>query len=259
VKCHSRYPQFSEARNFIQKMPAEILLKILQLRDPPHTRESMHRLSELTHVCRFWRAVLVNQPRMWSTIFAKREDSRGFVEMCAERSQTTPLDVMVDASGWGLVHLGCTCDRDDRERLLPNERNPCEWHFPFEALATPEHSKRIRTLDVDFKVPYGRERGARVGQLLALCFDFSPAHYPWVGFRVLEALQVHILPFPLCRHHTLLVVQRTLGRLFHTIRQPDLLHTRGLPAWHQRRGFPVVRVEQPVPRVSLAGYRTFQG
>ena len=74
--------------------------------------------------------------------------------MCIERSQTTPLDVTVDANGWGLVRLGCTCDRDDRERLLPNERNPCEWHFASEALATPEHSKRIRSLVVGYRKPY---------------------------------------------------------------------------------------------------------
>jgi len=98
--------------------------------------------------------VLINQPRMWSTIFAKRADSRGFVEMCVERSQTTPLDVTVDASEWELVHPGCTCDTDGRERLLPNERNPCEWHFAFEALTSPKHSTRIQTLDVDFNRPY---------------------------------------------------------------------------------------------------------
>ena len=154
LNSHSRYPQFNGTRNFIHEIPAEILLKILRLIILSRTREGIHKLSELTHVCRSWRAVLINQPRIWSAIFAKREDSRGFVEMCVERSQTAPLDVTVNASGWGLVRLGCTCDRDHRERLLPNERNPCEWHFPFEALATPEHSKRIRTLVVDFRKPY---------------------------------------------------------------------------------------------------------
>ena len=170
VKCHSHYPQFNGTGNFIHKIPAEILLNILRLRVPPRTRKGMHRLSKLTRVCRFWRAVLINQPRMWSTIFAKREDSRGFAEMCVERSQTTPLDVTVDASGWGLVHPGCTCDTDGRERLLPNERNPCEWHFAFEVLTSPKHSTRIQTLDIDFKKPY---YGEMVELALGSCRFFA--------------------------------------------------------------------------------------
>jgi len=109
---------------------------------------------------------------MWSTIVATRQDFRGFVEMCLEKSMTTTLDVTVDVSGWGLVHPGCTCDKDGRGRLHPNERNPCEWHFAFESLATLEHSKRIRTLDVDFR---GFYEGEKVELALGTCqfFDLS--------------------------------------------------------------------------------------
>ena len=34
--------------------------------------------------------------------------------------------------------------------LLPNESDPCEWHFQFEPLAETKHSGRIRTLDISF-------------------------------------------------------------------------------------------------------------
>ena len=60
------------------------------------------------------------------------------------------LDVTVDASKMGSIRLDCTCEMGRRGRLLPNESNPCEWHFKFESLAEIKHSNRIRTLDVDF-------------------------------------------------------------------------------------------------------------
>jgi hypothetical protein len=87
---------------------------------------------------------------MWSTVFATQEDRRSFVEMCLERSQAVDLDVTVDASKLGWTHPGCTCDKDEQRRLLPNEKIPCEWHFTFESFAALKHSKRIRTLDIDF-------------------------------------------------------------------------------------------------------------
>jgi len=70
--------------------------------------------------------------------------------MCLERSHPVALDVTVDASEQARAHLDCTCDKDNRRRLLPNEKNPCRWHFAFESLATPVHSKRIHTLDINF-------------------------------------------------------------------------------------------------------------
>ena len=170
-------------RDFVHKIPIEVLLKILRLLIPPRTREGMHLLLEFTHVCRLWKAALVNQPHMWSTIFATRKDCRGFVELCVERSRATTLDVTVDASGCGLVHLDCTCDNDGWGRLLHNERSPCEWHFVFESLATPEHSKRIRRLDVDFSDFYG---GQKVELALGSCqfFVLSFPHLTSLGWKV---------------------------------------------------------------------------
>jgi hypothetical protein len=58
--------------------------------------------------------------------------------------------------------------------LRPNEKIPCEWHFAFEPLATLEHSKRIRTLDIDFRGTYNLDSHAR-GEIFALegCRFFS--------------------------------------------------------------------------------------
>jgi hypothetical protein len=174
VTWHSRYSQCNGTGNFTHKIPIEILLKTFRLVAPPHTRKGVYDLLELTHVCRFWRAVLVNQPYMWSTIFATQQDRRGFIEMCLRRSQAVALDVTVNACKWGSAHKGCTCDEDERGRLLPNEMVPCEWHFAFESFATPEHSKRIHTLNIDFRDPhYPIHRAEGVELALGACWFFS--------------------------------------------------------------------------------------
>jgi len=77
-------------------------------------------------------------------------DRRSFVKACIERSYPAALDVTVEARKLGKVHPDCTCDKGGRERLMPNESNPCEWHFQFELLAETKHSNRIRALDIDF-------------------------------------------------------------------------------------------------------------
>lgn len=92
---------------------------------------------------------LINQPRVWSTVFVTQRDCRSFVEACLERSHPAPLDVTVDAGEVVRAYPGCTCDKDNRKRLLPNEMDPCEWHFQFESLAEPKYSNRIHTLDMD--------------------------------------------------------------------------------------------------------------
>jgi len=56
----------------------------------------------------------------------------------------------MEARKLGKIRPDCTCDKGVRERLLPNESNPCEWHFQFELLAETRHSNRIRALDIEF-------------------------------------------------------------------------------------------------------------
>jgi len=89
---------------------------------------------------------------VWSTVFITQTDCRSFVEACLERSHPVALDVTIDAGEMGPVRLDCECDKGGRGRLLPNETNPCEWHFQFESLAKTKHSNRIRVLDIDFDV-----------------------------------------------------------------------------------------------------------
>jgi len=102
---------------------------------------------------------LINQPRVWSAIFITQEDRRSFVEVCLERSYPVALDITMEAGKLARTHLGCTCDKGGRGRLMLNEKNPCERHFQFEPLAKSKHCSRIRALDINFDgewVPSGR-------------------------------------------------------------------------------------------------------
>ena len=82
--------------------------------------------------------------------FATPSDRRSFVEMCLERSCRVPLRVAMDTRDPGKIHPSCTCNRDGMSRFVPNEVNPCEWHFVFESLVETRHLERIRTLDIMF-------------------------------------------------------------------------------------------------------------
>jgi len=92
----------------------------------------------------------MNQPRLWSAVFIKQGDRRSFVEACLERSHPVALEVTVEAKKLSKIHSDCTCVQKRQERLLPNDSNPCEWHFQFELLAETKHCNRIRALDIEF-------------------------------------------------------------------------------------------------------------
>lgn len=99
---------------------------------------------------------------------------RWFIETCLERSHPVASDVTVNASEWEWTQPGCTCDQDIRERLLPNEESPCECHFVFESLATPVHSRRVRTLNIDLYSsvdPSPRRKGSEL--VLGSCRSFT--------------------------------------------------------------------------------------
>jgi len=94
--------------------------------------------------------------------------------MCLERSQPVTLEVTVDAREEGWPHPRCTCSRDTRARLVPNESNPCEWHFQFESLAEAEHWKRIHKLNIHFDGVYWlANQGQRKLLTLGSCRFFT--------------------------------------------------------------------------------------
>lgn len=129
-------------------IPVEILLEIFGFLTPSHVQEGMHTLLTLTHVCQSWRDMLINKPQAWTTIFATQQDCQSMVKMCLKRSYPASLEVAVEVGCYALAHPSCTCSRNSELTLVPNEIEPYEWHFVFESLAEPEHSKHIHTLNI---------------------------------------------------------------------------------------------------------------
>lgn len=63
----------------------------------------------LTHVCRYWRGVLLSYPKIWANIFARR-DTVDFFSECLFRSRTLPLHGNLHYHmGWDNPS-GCSCE-----------------------------------------------------------------------------------------------------------------------------------------------------
>lgn len=63
----------------------------------------------LTHVCRYWRGVLLSYPKIWTNIFARR-DTIDFFSECLLRSRTLPIHLNFHYHmGWDSPS-GCSCE-----------------------------------------------------------------------------------------------------------------------------------------------------
>jgi hypothetical protein len=63
----------------------------------------------LTHVCRYWRGVLLSYPNIWTNIFARR-DTVDFFSECLLRSRTLPIHLNLHYHmGWDNPS-GCSCE-----------------------------------------------------------------------------------------------------------------------------------------------------
>jgi hypothetical protein len=121
--------------------------------------------------------------------------------MCLERSQPIPLEVTIHVSDEGRSHPRCTCDEDKRGRLIPNETDPCEWHFVFESLTKTKHSKRVRTLNIlfyDSNPPLGEEKRLTLGGCRFFNLPFPQlTNLEWTNRDTLYANHLFsIAPFP---------------------------------------------------------------
>ena len=71
------------------------------------------------------------------------------------------------------AHSPCTCHKDAQSRLIPNKTKPCERHFVFESLAEKTHSKRIRTLNIEYFNELRVFHGSGVSLALGGCRFFG--------------------------------------------------------------------------------------
>ena len=185
LRCRPRDQLPLPKHDPIYNVPIEMILRSIQLVVFLRTRDNLCALSDLTHVYRFWRMALIDQPQLRSTVFITQRDCRSFVEAWLERSYPVALEVIVDVKEVGWAHPYCACDGGGQGRLLPNESDPCEWHLLFESLAGIKHSNRIRALNINFDGRLWHTTGwgectLEIFGLSIFQFVLSSAHHPEV-------------------------------------------------------------------------------
>jgi hypothetical protein len=85
-----------------------VLLHILELACSPSSAAAMAFTVALTHVCRYWRSVLISYPKIWTNIFARR-DIVDFLSECLLRSRALPVHLNFHYH-MGQDSFGCHCD-----------------------------------------------------------------------------------------------------------------------------------------------------
>jgi len=101
----------------------------------------------LTHVCRYWRSVLLSYPKIWTNIFARRDISDFFYE-CLLRSRGLPIHLNFHYHVEWDGPAGCSCEH-------PSSPTSCRVRCPhIRARKTAElfgeygPRKRLRSLDL---------------------------------------------------------------------------------------------------------------
>ena len=79
------------------RLPPEIMTRILYLAVDHGSGEHTKQIIPLTHVCRYWRMLILSYPRMWSTVCLKPGNPALISELLA-RSQKVPLTVIAEFS-----------------------------------------------------------------------------------------------------------------------------------------------------------------
>jgi len=130
------------------KLPPEILTRILYLAVDHGSEEHTDQVISLTHVCQYWRTLLLSYPRMWSTLCMKPGNPSLISEWLA-RSQKVPLTVVAEFSD-AYEHPPCRY-KDSATATLADtyDLEVCPRH---EAILSLDqllpHRSRIHNLDI---------------------------------------------------------------------------------------------------------------
>ena len=130
------------------QLPPEILIRILYLAVDHGSHEHAEQIIPLTHVCRYWRTLLLSYPRMWSTLRMKPGDPSVISEWLA-RSQNVPLTVIAEFADT-YDHPPCRY-QDSATATLAGTTDPkvCSRHKAVLSLdKIHSHRSRIRDLNI---------------------------------------------------------------------------------------------------------------
>ena len=129
------------------QLPPEILTRILYLAVDHGSEEHTEQVIPLTHVCRYWRALLLSYPRMWSTLCMKPGNPSHISEWLA-RSRNAPLTVIAEF-GDAYEHPSCRYEDSPTATLSDDDDDVCHRH---EAVLSLDqllpHRSRIHGLDI---------------------------------------------------------------------------------------------------------------
>ena len=140
----------------MNRLPPELLTRVFDLAVDHGSEEHAKQVIPLTHVCRYWRTVLLSYPGMWSTVYMKPGDPTVISEWLA-RSQKVPLTVVAEFSD-SYEHPPCRY-QDLATATLAGSNDPglCPRHQAVLSLdQLLPHRSRIRDLSIrlDSSNPY---------------------------------------------------------------------------------------------------------
>jgi len=174
----------------INRLPVEILLLICKLTlplDPEFTKPDNRRVfgvTELTHVCRHWRLVLISSPVLW-TSFRVMKTTPKFVAECLQRSRTLPIHVSFD---WDIgdpdYDFPSTSDADDDGSVADDDDDVVD--DAGEVVAEDDIDQRSSSQTDD------SDDGTASHSTLSIYPDHHDAGYTWTDY-IKEAQGYHHL------------------------------------------------------------------
>jgi len=130
------------------RLPPEILTRILRFAVDHGFEEHAEQIIPLTHVCQYWRTLLLSHPRMWSTLWMK-PGNPSIISEWLMRSQDVPLTVIAEFAD-AYEHPPCRY-HDSATTTLVNvvDLGVCPRHKAVLSLdQLLPHRSRIRDLDI---------------------------------------------------------------------------------------------------------------
>ena len=134
----------------VLRLPQEIITRILYLSTDHGSEEHTKQVISLTHICRYWRTLLLSYPRMWSTLCMKPGNPRLISEWLV-RSQNIPLTVIAEFFD-AYKHPPCSYEDTATATLArPYEFEVCPRHAAVLSLdQLLPHRSRIHDLNILF-------------------------------------------------------------------------------------------------------------
>jgi len=93
----------------VNGLPPEVLSHTFELACSPPSAASTALLVALTHVCRYWRVVLLSNPKFWTNIFTRRDTVDFFAE-CLLRSKALPVHLNLHYHMRWDGSFSCSCE-----------------------------------------------------------------------------------------------------------------------------------------------------